>query len=186
MSHEPLQLAGPNDRPPATFCYWVVAGRLLAGTYPGDLDRQAMQAKIGALTGAGVSAFVNLIEANESNRNGTPFVAYDDVARQCRADAVCVRHSIPDQGVPSIGAMRDTLDTIDRFLAEGHCVYVHCWGGVGRTGTVVACWLLRHKLAEPAGVLAALARLRQQDQERAWRRSPENDLQDAFVLAWAE
>ena len=24
-------------------------------------------------------------------------------------------------------------------------VYVHCWGGVGRTGTVVGCWLVRHE-----------------------------------------
>ena len=23
-------------------------------------------------------------------------------------------------------------------------VYVHCWGGIGRTGTVVGCWLVRH------------------------------------------
>lgn len=23
-------------------------------------------------------------------------------------------------------------------------VYVHCWGGVGRTGLVVGCWLVRH------------------------------------------
>ncbi|MBA3406233.1 MAG: dual specificity protein phosphatase family protein [Gemmatimonadaceae bacterium] len=27
---------------------------------------------------------------------------------------------------------------------SGHSIYVHCWGGVGRTGTVVGCYIVRH------------------------------------------
>ena len=33
---------------------------------------------------------------------------------------------------------------IDEAMSAGKAVYVHCWGGVGRTGTVVGCWLVRH------------------------------------------
>ena len=33
------------------------------------------------------------------------------------------------------------IAAIDRAMAEGGITYVHCWGGVGRTGLVVACWL---------------------------------------------
>ena len=40
--------------------------------------------------------------------------------------------------------MLAVLDAIDIALCEGHGVYIHCWGGVGRTGTVVGCWLKRH------------------------------------------
>ena len=29
------------------------------------------------------------------------------------------------------------------FSPDGRKVYVHCWGGVGRTGTVVGCYLVR-------------------------------------------
>ena len=36
------------------------------------------------------------------------------------------------------------LDAIDKALEDGKNVYVHCWGGIGRDGTVVGCWLVRH------------------------------------------
>ena len=52
------------------------------------------------------------------------------------------------------------------------------------TGTVVGCWLLRHKLATQDTVLATLDRLQQQDRERGHRQSPENDSQCRFVQEW--
>ena len=36
------------------------------------------------------------------------------------------------------------LDDLDQALADGHRVYLHCFGGIGRTGTVVGCYLVRH------------------------------------------
>ena len=57
--------------------------------------------------------------------------------------------------------MTAILDAIDTSLTGGRLVYVHCWGGVGRTGTVVGCWLLRHGLATRDAVLDTLAQLRQ-------------------------
>ncbi len=62
--------------------------------------------------------------------------------------------------------------------------YVHCWGGVGRTGTVIGCWLLRHKLAEPAIALKVLMNLRQQDRDRWQRMSPETPEQQRSVKQW--
>jgi len=35
--------------------------------------------------------------------------------------------------------MHEILDTIDAALSAKRIVYVHCWGGVGRTGTVIGC-----------------------------------------------
>jgi protein-tyrosine phosphatase len=56
---------------------------------------------------------------------------------------------IPDLGVVNDdahpkGRSTDTYDavtaTIEQALERGS-VYVHCWGGIGRTGTVVGCVL---------------------------------------------
>ena len=40
--------------------------------------------------------------------------------------------------------LAEILFAIDRRIREGGAVYLHCWGGVGRTGLVVACWLQEH------------------------------------------
>jgi protein-tyrosine phosphatase len=40
--------------------------------------------------------------------------------------------------------LAEILSAIDRRISEGGAVYLHCWGGVGRTGLVVACWLQEH------------------------------------------
>ena len=59
-------------------------------------------------------------------------------------------------------------------------------GGIGRTGTVVCCWLLRHGHATKDNVFDVLAMLRKADTERAWLAAPENDTQKQFVLNWPE
>jgi protein-tyrosine phosphatase len=80
--------------------------------------------------------------------------------------------------------MCETLDAIDEALARGKNVYVHCYAGVGRTGTVVGCYLVRHGMA-PRDALATIARWRE-GRSTAHRRSPETDNQERFVLAWSE
>ena len=54
-----------------------------------------------------------------------------------------VRHEpfpIRDLGVVDDDAYDDVLALIDAGRTRG-VVYVHCWGGIGRTGTVVGCVL---------------------------------------------
>jgi protein tyrosine phosphatase len=62
---------------------------------------------------------------------------------------------------------QNVLDFIDAELAAERPVYVHCFGGIGRTGTVVGCWMIRHGLASKGDVTRVLARLRLKDVERA-------------------
>ncbi len=88
--------------------------------------------------------------------------------------------------MPTQAQVRYVLDTIDHAVNPGKAVHVHCWGGVGRTGTVIGCWLLRHRLAEPSNVLDVLRLLRQQDRERGRRMCPETPAQQRFVQMWPE
>ena len=76
------------------------------------------------------------------------------------------------------------LDAVDTALAAKRNVYVHCWGGIGRTGTVVACWLQRHGRS-PDEALKELARFWQNVAKRHRQpRSPETDEQIAWVRSW--
>ena len=55
------------------------------------------------------------------------------------------QHTIVDGSVPHTHQyMSSILDAIDAALGNGKTIYLHCLGGVGRTGTVVGCWLVRH------------------------------------------
>lgn len=77
------------------------------------------------------------------------------------------------------------LDAIDAQISNGRPVYLHCWGGVGRTGTIVGCWLARHGYAGNA----ALERLRElwsACPKSADRVSPEKLCQQRYVRDWQE
>jgi len=171
---------------PITWGYWVVEDLFLAGAYPGNPDSKKHERKIRTLLDANVRTFVNLMEPDEIDLDGQPFVRYDDVVRRLCPEASCVRIPVPDLSIPTVGTMHTILDTIDASLNDNRPVYVHCWGGVGRTGTTVGCWMLRHDLAKDGDVFQILKRLRLQDSERGGRMSPETSQQREFVLGWED
>ena len=78
--------------------------------------------------------------------------------------------------------MAEILDTLDAALAQGETVYVHCFGGIGRTGTVVGCWLVRHGLTGEQA-LAQIAAWREGTPDE-WNQSPETASQRQMALAW--
>lgn len=120
---------------------------------------------------AGVTAFFDLTEEGELE-------PYDELARGW---ATHRRFPIRDFSCPSAGEMSAILDALDEAL-EREIVYLHCWGGSGRTGTVVGCWLVRHGL-DCEQALATIAALRR---ETAYgeRPSPESEEQRELVRRW--
>ncbi|WP_233207138.1 MULTISPECIES: protein-tyrosine phosphatase family protein [Pirellulaceae] len=178
------RLADKSSTPPTPFSYWVIPSQLLAGAYPGYPDPVEHEVRIDTLVDAGIRRFVNLMEVDEANDKGQSFVPYQEIAEKRSPGTTMHRYAIPDLSVPSTNLMNDILDSIDASLAAEAPVYVHCWGGVGRTGTVIGCWLLLHGLAEPESVLDILQGLRNRDLERGHRKSPETREQREFVRHW--
>ena len=163
--------------------YWVVPNRLLAGEYPGARTAAEGRAKADALLQVGVDLFVNLTEAGEYNLR--PY--WPDVEAAAAALGRVTeqrRFAIQDMGTLTPERMRQILDTIDAAVAAGRTVYVHCFGGIGRTGMVVGCYLVRHGQSG-AQASATIARLREGTPD-GWKRSPETDAQRQFVLDWRE
>ena len=185
-----IQLATGDSAPPAVRCYWVVEGQFLAGAYPGSPDPAAHRQRAETFWRAGIRTFINLVEEGETNLSGKPLTRYDDLVRQLAqesgAQAVCIRFPVRDLSIPTADRMRSILDAIDLSLAAVQPVCLHCWGGVGRTGTVVCCWLLRHQLATRDDVLDVLHDLRRVDKQTWGRQSPETEEQIQFGKEWSD
>jgi hypothetical protein len=121
-----------------------------------------------------VSSYVDLTEKEEGLAPYAPLLP---------ADARYTRLGVRDFTCPTRAEMRTILATIERELNSGRVVYVHCWGGHGRTGTVVGCWLVeRGRSGEEA--LAEVERLRADTPDAKLHPSPETDKQRALVLSW--
>lgn len=165
--------------------YWVVPGRFAAGEYPGALNRKEAAYKLRSLLEAGISRFIDLTEPYEGLEPYSEIAAEE--ASRLGTSVGHSRHSIVDLEVPhSPQDMVAILDAIDAALSEGETVYAHCWGGVGRTGTVVGCWLVRHGRTGDE----ALAQIAEwwKGMEKRYRtpRSPEMPRQREYVRNWRE
>ncbi len=173
---------------PFSHSYWVIPGRLLAGPYPGSPKPEEAEPRVSNLVDCGIRHVINLMQPDEVNHQGQPFVPYLDLLNRFAArNGVSVdmhRYPIKDGSIPTRAMMKQILDEIDAQLAARCPVYVHCWGGKGRTGTVIGCYLLRHRLATPESVIQKLDQLR--EDIRPYQIVPETEEQRDFVRAWSE
>jgi protein tyrosine/serine phosphatase len=171
----------PRMNGPIADCYWVVPGRLLAGEYPGARQPERARERLQAFVDAGVRSFLDLTERHELE----PYEAHlRDLMLPDGHIVTYRRMSIRDAGVPSVMHMQNVLAYIQSEIDAGRPVYVHCWGGVGRTGTVVGCWMVQCEARTAEDALIRIAQLRAGTTD-ARRTSPETPAQRDFIFRWS-
>jgi protein-tyrosine phosphatase len=163
--------------------YWVIPNRLLAGEIPSARDEDESKTKLSSLMNANVNVIINLMKEDERNYRDELFFDYSNYLNP--ENIVMHRMSITDLSIPNKSHMLRILDIIDEALNNNKVVYVHCWGGVGRTGTVVGCYLMRHGMANNANVIETIEYLKRTT-SIAERESPETEEQQQFLRNWKE
>lgn len=96
---------------------------------------------------------------------------YCDLPDIERSHGLAVRFlPVDDMGVPPDAELDQALDWLEKRLALGEKVFIHCRFGMGRTGTVLACWLARRGMCLTPG--------------KGWRACPVSPGQHRFVRAY--
>lgn len=121
--------------------YWLKPNKILVGQVPKTSD------DIQRLKSLGVGQIVSLLEDDyglESTWASNMRMGYK-------------RFSIPDFGTPGLDVLTSIISAMDECIDSGHVVYVHCMMGLGRSGTVVASYLVKDGMSAKA----AIAKVRQ-------------------------
>ncbi len=149
--------------------YWIRESQLAGSSRPGGRRDDRLAADLDELQGYGIGAIVSLTE--------TPL---DEFAIQ-ELGMTYTHIPIIDMAAPNPTQLFDALDAIDLAHGEQRAVLVHCLVGQGRTGTILAAWLIRQgsttddAIAEIRAVCpqavendAQIACLRAFERDRAW------------------
>jgi atypical dual specificity phosphatase len=144
-------------------CWWAIKGLLCGMSRPGlvsDLEPQ-----IDWLSANGIEMLVGLEERPAQ------------IVEALRERGIAYHHfAIRDMEEPSISQAVDFCRLAERYLQSNRGVAVHCRGGLGRTGTMIAC-LLAWYGDSPED---AVARVR-----RARPNAIQTDAQEQFITSFA-
>jgi len=124
-------------------------GRLGIGALPGRADQgRDLGRDLDALAAAGIDRVLVLLADDEFSLYGV-----DDLLDGYAARGIGVRRApIADRTVPDAEAVNEAIVWIGGALADGATVFIHCVAGLGRSGTLLACYLRSRGLTAHAAI----------------------------------
>lgn len=155
--------AVPASRGPNGFA-WLVPGRLAGAPQPGVV--QSMDFDLKALRGCGVTVLITLTESD---------LPQEPLQRHGLRN---LHLPVRDHESPTVAQIQMLLARMSAMLRAGEVLAVHCLAGLGRTGTVLAAWLVREGLTADE----ALRRVRLIDAQYVQSQAQE-DLLYAYEVA---
>ena len=157
---------------------YMVMDRIYAGEYPRDIDDRKSIEKIKQFERFGITHFIDLTEEGELH-------PYNQLLGSRMQH---IRFPIQDVSIPvSIESVKELIGQIYGILNEsdGNKVYIHCWGGVGRTGTIVGCLLSHLHDFDYKKTQDALKKAFSDCPKSAYRHTPETREQCDFIARYA-
>lgn len=158
---------------------YMVMDRVYAGEYPRDLDETKSMEKIKQFERFGITHFVDLTEEGELR-------PYSQILGPHMRH---IRFPIKDVCVPkSTESVKELVKRIKEILNsnKGNRVYIHCWGGVGRTGVIVGCLLSEQHKYDFEETMRALTQAFSDCPKSAYRETPETSEQREFIAKYIE
>jgi hypothetical protein len=181
---KPTQAAPPAL--PIPDCYWVTPGVLLAGEYPGASEDTRAWSRLEKFVKVGLRVFLDLTRPDDRDGQGLrPYnLLLQKLAIEKDLQLTYINSPIRDRHIPTETQMVEILGLIDLYIAQKKPVYVHCWGGIGRTGTVISCYLIEKQGLSAEAAIQKMNELRSNTPD-ALKPSPQSVSQEQFIQHWA-
>jgi len=156
------EYAGPTNE-----SNWVVKGKLIVGAYPGYVNDVENEETLTKILNCGVSIFVCLQEEydnNISDENWKNLIGlrpyFKDVEKMiynkeqypkltsCVTKVSLIHEKIKDCDIIDDTVTLSLAKKLVKAIYDGEIIYLHCWGGHGRTGVIVSIMFhLMYKLS---------------------------------------
>lgn len=193
---------GQELRGPTEWSNWVMPGRLMAGAYPGAWEDAIHARTLRSILRQGVDCFVCVMaECNQSAPEGLwkagrairPYLPearqlYQQLRRNSApADLAYLQLKVVDGSVGPDTKVSAFVDEVEAAFRAGRVLYVHCWGGHGRTGTIISLLLNRlYPGMESGGAMRRVQLAHDQRRYPQGKRSPDTPIQRQQVRRMIE